>query len=111
MEVIKIFSAFAGYDAMLLALKRLVKNYPDFSFECVGYSEIDKYACIAHDALHPAIKSYGDITAVDWSTVPDFDILRYCGLDADTRNDEAHAYLVGWIAKCCEEVKNKKTKK
>lgn len=77
MEVIKIFSAFAGYDAMLLALKRLVKSYPDFSFECVGYSEIDKYACIAHDALHPAIKSYGDITAVDWSTVPDFDILTW----------------------------------
>lgn len=77
MEVIKIFSAFAGYDAMLLALKRLVKSYPDFSFECVGYSEIDKYACIAHDALHPAIKSYGDITAVDWSAVPDFDILTW----------------------------------
>jgi hypothetical protein len=77
MEVIKIFSAFAGYDAMLLALKRLVQNHPDFSFECVGYSEIDKYACIAHDALHPAIKSYGDITAVDWSTVPDFDILTW----------------------------------
>ncbi len=77
METIKIFSAFAGYNAMLLALKRLVQNYPDFSFECVGYSEIDKYACIAHDALHPAIKSYGDITAVDWSTVPDFDILTW----------------------------------
>jgi hypothetical protein len=38
-------------------------------------------------------------------------IFRYCGLDADTRNDEAHAYLVGWIAKCCEEVKNKQAKK
>lgn len=74
---VKIFSAFAGYDAMLLSLKRLARNYPQFSFECVGYSEIDKYACIAHDALHPDIKSYGDITAVDWSTVPDFDILTW----------------------------------
>lgn len=38
-------------------------------------------------------------------------IFAYIGAKVDVMNDETHAYLVGWIAKCCEEVKNKKTKK
>lgn len=46
---------------------------------CVGWSEIDKYAIKAHNALFPeyADRNYGDITKIDWSEVPDFDFLTY----------------------------------
>ena len=76
---LKVFTAFSGYDSQLLALKRLNANYPDFDFECVGWSEIDESACCAHDALFPEIKdkNFGDITKIDWSKVPDFDLFTY----------------------------------
>ena len=76
---LKVFTAFSGYDSQCLALKRLKEEYPTFDFECIGWSEIDKYACIAHDALFPEDKdkNYGDITLVDWEKVPDFDLFTY----------------------------------
>lgn len=42
MEKIKVFTAFAGYDSQCLALERLKHDYPDFDYELVGWSEIDK---------------------------------------------------------------------
>lgn len=76
---IRAFTLCSGYDAQLLALKRLSRNYPSFSYECVGWSEIDRYACKAHDALHPeaAGKNLGDMRKIDWAIVPDFDLLTY----------------------------------
>ncbi len=35
-------------------------------------------------------------------------IFKYCGCKVDTENDEAYAYLVGWIAKCCDYVRTHK---
>lgn len=48
-------------------------------FECVGWSEIDKYAIQAHNAVFPeyADRNFGDITKIDWANVPDFDFLTY----------------------------------
>lgn len=66
---------FSGYDSQCLALNRLKRDFPDFDYELVGYSEIDKYAIKAHDALFPGAKNFGDITKIDWSEVPDFDLL------------------------------------
>lgn len=69
---IKVFEAFAGYGSQCLALKRL-----SIPYTLVGYSEIDPSAIIAHDALHPGAKNYGDITKIDWQQVPSFDLLTY----------------------------------
>lgn len=79
MDTIKVFTAFSGYDSQCLALDRLKRDYPDFDYELVGWSEIDKYAIQAHDALFPqwADRNYGDISKIDWSQVPDFDLFTY----------------------------------
>ena len=77
MEKIRVFEAFAGYGSQHLALKRLKRDYPSFDFEVVGISEIDKYAIQAYEALHGEANNYGDISKIDWSEVPDFDLLTY----------------------------------
>ncbi len=41
---------------------------------CVGYSEIDKYAAWVYNKHFPNHKNYGDITRIDPSTIPDFDL-------------------------------------
>lgn len=48
-------------------------------YECVGWSEIDKFAIRAHDAVFPEIadRNLGDMTKIDWSKVDDFDLLFY----------------------------------
>lgn len=66
---INVITLCSGYDAMVLALKRLRRDYPDkFDFDLLAWSEIDTYACAAHDALHPefADRAVGDMTKVDW---------------------------------------------
>lgn len=72
MEKIKIFEAFAGYGSQSMALKRL-----GIDFEVVGISEIDKYAIQAYMAVHGETHNYGDMSKIDWSSVPDFDFLTY----------------------------------
>lgn len=52
---------------------------PDFGSDkraphCVGYSEIDKYACQIYQAHFPEHKNYGDITKINASDLPDFDV-------------------------------------
>lgn len=61
----------SGYGAECLALKRLQRDYPGFTFECVAWSEIEPSACKAHDALHPEYKgrNLGDMTTCDYSVV------------------------------------------
>lgn len=69
----------SGYDSQCLALERLARDYPQFGFELVGWSEIDGYAIKAHDALFPqwADRNLGDMSQIDWEKVPDFDLLTY----------------------------------
>lgn len=76
---LKCFFAFAGYDSQALALERLKRDYPDFDYTTIGWSEIDKDAITAHNALFPdaADKNYGDICKIDWTQVPDFDLFTY----------------------------------
>lgn len=82
------FTAFSGYDSQCLALDRLKSNYPSFDYELVGWSEIDKYAIQAHNALYPqwADRNYGDISKIDWSQVPDFDLFTYSSPCQDFSN-------------------------
>lgn len=70
--MIKVFEAFAGYGSQAMALRRL-----GIDFEVVGISEIDKYAIQAYMAVHGETPNYGDISKIDWSSVPDFDFLTY----------------------------------
>lgn len=76
---IRVFTAFSGYDSQCLALDRLRSELPMFDYELVGWSEIDKYAIQAHNALFPqyADRNFGDISKIDWSQVPDFDLFTY----------------------------------
>lgn len=79
MEKLRVFTAFSGYDSQCLGLERLKENFPEFDYELVGWSEIDKNAIKAHNALFPqwADRNYGDISKIDWSKVPDFDLFTY----------------------------------
>lgn len=76
---IRVFTAFSGYDSQCMALDRLHQHNPDFTYELVGWSEIDKYAIQAHNAVYPqwAERNYGDISKIDWAQVPDFDLFTY----------------------------------
>lgn len=75
---LRVFEAFAGYGSQSIALELLAQSCPDFQFETVGISEIDKYAIKAYSALHGEnIPNYGDITKIDWSQTADFDLFTY----------------------------------
>lgn len=76
---LRVFTAFSGYDSQCLALERVAERHTDFSFDLVGWSEIDKHAIMAHNAIFPqwAGRNYGDISEIDWAQVPDFDLFTY----------------------------------
>lgn len=46
--MLRVFTAFSGYDSQCLALNRISVDY-----DLVGWSEIDRYAIKAHNALFP----------------------------------------------------------
>lgn len=79
MSKIKVFTTFSGYDSQCLGLDRLKEYDPEFDYELVGWSEIEKNAIKAHNALYPeyADRNLGDITKIDWSQVEDFDLFTY----------------------------------
>lgn len=62
----KYFSTFSGVGGFELGLQ---------GHDCVGFSEIDKYASAVLKHKFPNIKNYGDIKKIDWKSVPDFDLL------------------------------------
>ena len=75
---LRVFEAFAGYGSQSVALELLAQSFPDFQFETVGISEIDKYAIKTYSTLHGEnIPNYGDITKIDWSQTADFDLFTY----------------------------------
>jgi len=76
---LRVFEGFAGYGGGSFALNRLKEKYPNFDYEVVGYSEVDKYACELYDLNHKDeagnnIKNYGDITKINPEELPDFDM-------------------------------------
>src|SRR3989338_5260233 len=62
---IKYFEMFAGVGGIGLGLEG----------ECVGVSEIDKYASQVLKYHYPKVKNYGNCTEIDWRQVPDFNLL------------------------------------
>ena len=49
---LRVFEAFAGYGSQSIALELLAQAFPDFQFDTVGISEIDKNAIKAYRTLH-----------------------------------------------------------
>lgn len=85
---LRVVTLCSGYDSQCLALERLKRDFPDFDYDLVAWSEFDpesklplerQPAVIAHNALFPQWKdrNLGDMTKIDWSNVDDFDFLFY----------------------------------
>lgn len=76
---LRVATAFSGYDSQKMALERLHRVFPDFCYELVVWSEIEKNAICAHNAVFPEdkTKNLGDISKVDWTKVSDFDLFTY----------------------------------
>lgn len=72
--MIRVFTACSGYDSQCMALDRIGIDY-----DLVGWSEIDNFAIMAHDAVYPQYKqrNFGDLMDIDWDVVPDFDLFTY----------------------------------
>jgi DNA (cytosine-5)-methyltransferase 1 len=68
-EKLKVFETFAGYGGASFGLKK--SGVP---FEVIGYSENDKHATEIFELNHPGIKNFGDITKINVSELPDFDL-------------------------------------
>lgn len=85
---LKVVTLCSGYDSQCMALERLKERHPEFEYDLIAWSEIDKYAIKAHDAVFPqyAGRNLGDMTKIDWSTVPDFDFLTYSTPCTDLSN-------------------------
>lgn len=66
----KFFDAFSGIGGFHLGIQGA---NPDT--ECVGFSEIDKYAISVYERQFPNITNFGDIGKIDTKELPDFDIL------------------------------------
>ena len=80
---LKVFTSFSGYDSQCMALDRL-----EIGYDLVGWSEIDKYAIAAHNAVYPqyAERNYGDICNIKWSEVPSFNLFTYSSPCQDFSN-------------------------
>ena len=83
MAKLRVFTSFSGYDSQCMAIDRLGIDY-----ELVGWSEIDRYAIQAHNAVYPqwSDRNYGDICKIDWTNVPDFDLFTYSSPCQDFSN-------------------------
>ena len=61
------FSSFTGAGGFDLAIPK--------DWECVGFSEIDKYANMVLKYRFPDVKNYGDVNAIKWEEISDFEVL------------------------------------
>jgi len=81
-KTIKLFEMFSGFGGASFALKKA-----GIDFECVGFSEIDKFAiqcyeqnhcfkfpdCLRGEVIRPP--NFGDCTKIDPNDIPNFDLL------------------------------------
>lgn len=111
---LRVFTAFSGYDSQCMALDRI-----DIPYNLVGWSEIDKYAMQAHNAVYPqyAERNYGDISQIDWEQVPDFDLFTYSFPCTDISNagaqkglEEGSGTRSSLLWECCKAIEAKKPK-
>ena len=68
--MMKYFSMFSGIGGFELGIKQ-----SGVDMECVGYSEIDKYARSIYERRFPNHVNWGDATEINPKELPDFDLL------------------------------------
>lgn len=80
---LRVCTLFSGYDSQCLALEHI-----GIPYDLVAWSEIDKYAIQAHNALFPqyADRNLGDVAKIDWGGVENFDLLTYSSPCQDFSN-------------------------
>ena len=61
---------FSGIGGFELGIQRVYPNA-----ECIGYSEIDKYAIKVYERQFNGHTNYGDATTINAAEIPDFDVL------------------------------------
>ena len=71
-KMLRVFEAFAGVGSQRMALRNL-----KIPHQVVGISEIDSYAIQAYEAIHGDCPNYGDVSKLDPTTLPDFDLFTY----------------------------------
>lgn len=67
----KVLELFAGYGSQALALENLGIDFTS------DISEIDKYAIQAYNQLHGETHNWGDITKIDETKLPYYDLITY----------------------------------
>jgi len=67
--MIRLFDAFAGYGGAHFGLKKA-----GIEHQGIGFSEIDKFAIETYKKNHPDSPFFGDITKIEPSKLPDFDL-------------------------------------
>ena len=68
--VIKYFSMFSGIGGFEVGLQN-----SKHKFECVGFSEVDKYAISIYSRHFPEHQNYGDATRINTNELEDFQFL------------------------------------
>lgn len=68
--MIKYLSTFSGIGGFELGIQKAIPEA-----ECIGYSEIDKYAIGIYKKHFPNHFGWGDITRIDVDKLPEFDLL------------------------------------
>lgn len=80
----KYLDLFAGYGGFSLGIQKAYDEWINQKYEepvialepeCIGFSEIDKYAIQTYKKHFPKHKNYGDITKIIPKELPEFDIL------------------------------------
>ncbi len=69
---LRYFSGFAGIGGFD---QGIIQVFPEA--ECIGYSEVDKYAIKIYEKHFPDRINFGDIRRINAETLPDFDL--FCG--------------------------------
>ena len=68
-ETLTIGSLFSGYGGLDMAVERV------FGAKTAWLVEFDKHPSMVLEHRFPGVPNYGDVTQIDWSTVPPVDII------------------------------------
>lgn len=74
MKKITYFSTFSGIGGFELGIENAAREL-GIATECVGFSEVDKFATSVYQHHFPNTKNYGDIKQINTNELPDFDLL------------------------------------
>ncbi len=74
MRTIKYFSTFSGIGGFELGIEQAAEEL-GLQVECIGFSEIDKFAESVYKNHFKNIRNYGNIKEIKTEELPDFDLL------------------------------------